>query len=219
MIRIAAVAPLTTDAFPGRMAAVLFLQGCPWRCSYCRDPDLLPARGSHPVLWEQAVALLEDRRDLLDGVVFSGGEPTAQPNLHDAIHAVRDMGFATAIHTAGTHPMRLIRLLSSLDWVGLDIKAPRSRYAQVTRRGTGTDTVWDALAWILDTGVEYECRTTWHPDLYPEHELRSLGRDLARRGVRHWVVQECKLAGHARWQPPDMTALNEALPGVRLHRA
>lgn len=213
--------PLTTIDFPGRLAAVLFLQGCPWRCGYCHNPELLPARGSAVVGWDQVAGFLQRRRGLLDGVVFSGGEPLLQSSLVEAVQAVRAMGFGAAMHTGGMYPLRLARLLPLLDWVGLDIKAPAARYAQVTGRRVGEQAVWESLDHLLDSGVEYECRTTWHPALYPEDELRDLGAGLARRGVRQWVVQECRLdpITHGPWIPPDMASLGARFPGVQLRRA
>lgn len=221
MIRIGGMLPLTTIDFPGRLAAVLFLQGCPWRCGYCHNPELLPARGGDAIAWERAIAFLRRRRGLLDGVVFSGGEPMLQPGLPAAVRAVRELGFATALHTGGMYPLRLARLLPQLDWVGLDIKALPPRYAGVTGRRLGADAVWDSLKWLLASGVDHECRTTWHPDLYPEEELHALGRELARRGVRRWVVQECRLdpARHGPWTAPDMGALADGVAGVELRRA
>lgn len=213
--------PLTTIDFPGRLAAVLFLQGCPWRCGYCHNPELLPARGSTVVAWERVAGFLQRRRGLLDGVVFSGGEPLLQASLPEAVQAVRALGFGTAMHTGGMYPLRLARLLPQLDWVGLDIKALPARQAQITRRRLGEQAVWESLDRLLDSGVAHECRTTWHPALYPEDELRELAAALAGRGVRRWVVQECRLdpATHGPWRAPDMTALAGHLPQVELRRA
>jgi len=81
MIRVGGMTPLTSIDFPGRLAAVLYLQGCPWRCGYCHNPELLPARGQGGVAWAQAEAFLHRRVGLLDAVVFSGGEPTSQAAL------------------------------------------------------------------------------------------------------------------------------------------
>ncbi|MGO1540201.1 MAG: anaerobic ribonucleoside-triphosphate reductase activating protein [Luteimonas sp.] len=221
MIRIGGMVPMTTVDFPGRLAAVLFLQGCPWRCTYCHNPHLLPARGKTGVEWTSVLAFLQRRVGLLDAVVFSGGEPTLQPALAAAVDRVRGLGYRIGLHTGGMYPARLERLLPQLDWVGLDIKAPRERYAGVTARRRGVDAVWTSLDRLVDSGVDHECRTTWHPELYPEPELRALGRELARRGVRRWVVQECRLdpARHAPWTPPDVAALAHDFPGFELRRA
>lgn len=131
-LRIGGITPLTTIDFPGRLAAVLYCQGCPWRCSYCHNPELLDATTPAEMDWPQVLAFLRKRQGLLDGVVFSGGEPTLQAGLPQALEEVRALGFATALHTGGMYPERLAAVLPLLDWVGLDIKGPEHRYADIT---------------------------------------------------------------------------------------
>ena len=123
-LRVGGITPLTSIDFPGRLAAVLYGQGCPWRCGYCHNPELLDATTPAAVPWPEVLAFLKSRQGLLDGVVFSGGEPTLQAALPAALAEVRALGFQTALHTGGMYPERLHALLPLLDWVGLDIKGP-----------------------------------------------------------------------------------------------
>ncbi|MDE2090165.1 MAG: radical SAM protein, partial [Gammaproteobacteria bacterium] len=86
-LRVGGLTPLTTVDFPGCLAAVVFCQGCPGRCGYCHNPHLLPATSSTAARpWAQVRDFLERRRGLLDGVVYSGGEPTAQTGIVAAVH-------------------------------------------------------------------------------------------------------------------------------------
>lgn len=196
-LRIGGITPLTSIDFPGRLAAVLFCQGCPWRCSYCHNPELLDATAPGTLAWSQVLAFLQNRRGLLDGVVFSGGEPTLQAALPAALAQVRALGLETALHTGGMYPQRLAALLRHLDWVGLDIKGPWHRHDAITGApGSGLRSR-EALAHLLDSGVAYECRTTWHPGLFDADELLALADELAARGVTHWALQECRTAGAA----------------------
>ncbi len=132
-LRIGGITPLTSIDFPGRLAAVLYCQGCPWRCGYCHNPELLDATTPAAVPWPEVLAFLKSRQGLLDGVVFSGGEPTLQAALPAALAQVRALGFQTALHTGGMYPERLQALLPLLDWVGLDIKGPLHAYDAITR--------------------------------------------------------------------------------------
>jgi pyruvate formate lyase activating enzyme len=192
MIRLGGLVPMSTVDFPGRLAAVAFLQGCPWRCGYCHNPHLLPASGGDAPRFADLLALLRRRRGLLDGVVFSGGEPTLQPRLGEAVDMVRALGFQVGLHTGGMYPRRLQALLPRLDWVGLDIKGPPSRHAAIVgRRDHGTSTR-SALQALLAAGVDYECRTSWDPQLFPYAELLALAHDLAAHGVRHWALQQLR---------------------------
>ena len=93
-LRIGGITPLTTIDFPGRLAAVLYGQGCPWRCGYCHNPELLDATTPAAVPWPEVLAFLKSRQGLLDGVVFSGGEPTLQAALPAALAEVRPRNLA-----------------------------------------------------------------------------------------------------------------------------
>ena len=139
------------------------------------------------------MTFLNRRRGLLDAVVFSGGEPTLQRGLLVALREVKAMGYLIGLHTAGICPDRLALLLPVLSWVGLDIKAPWRRYDAVTGRLGSAPRVQRSLDLVQASGVDYECRTTWHAGLYPDTELKALGEELANRGVKHWKVQPCRL--------------------------
>ena len=99
-LRVGGITPFTTIDYPGELAAVLFCQGCPWRCRYCHNGHLLEADDTTLIDWSAVTGFLERRRGLLDAVVFSGGEPTAQRALADAIRKVSlGRGYDPAEHT------------------------------------------------------------------------------------------------------------------------
>lgn len=191
-LRIGGLTRWTSIDFPGRLAAVVFLQGCPWRCSYCHNPELLDPAQDARVPWTEVRSFLAARRGLLDGVVFSGGEPTLQAGLSDALAEVRAMGFQTALHTGGMYPERIAALLPLLDWIGLDIKGPWERIDGITASRGSAARVQASLAHVLASGVDYECRTTWDSALFDLGELTRLAADLAQRGVRRWALQRCR---------------------------
>lgn len=196
-LRVGGLTRLTSIDFPGRLAAVVFCQGCPWRCGYCHNPDLLDAGAATGWSWEQVLTFLQTRRGLLDGVVFSGGEPTLQAALPAALTAVRGLGFETALHTGGMYPERLAAVLPLLDWVGLDIKAPLHRHDALTGTPNSGPRTREALRTVLGSGVSYECRTTWHPGLFGADELLALADELAAAGVTHWALQACRMPSGA----------------------
>ncbi len=206
--------PFTTTDYPGKLAAVVFAQGCPWRCGYCHNPHLLPPRGTDEVAWSDVLAWLDGRRGLLDAVVFSGGEPTAQSGLADAMRAVRAKGFAVGLHTGGIYPRRLAEVVGLVDWVGLDVKAPIAAYVQVTGVASSGLAAFASLDLLQRAGVPLEIRTTVHPVLTPPADLRALARELAECGVRSWVLQTFRPIGCANDE------LNASAPaGARLDEA
>lgn len=191
-LRVGGLTPFTTIDFPGKLGAVVFVQGCPWRCGYCHNPHLQPRAAAPALTWPAVLDWLARRVGLLDGVVFSGGEPTADPELGSALRDVRRLGFAVGLHSAGTHPRRLQALLPSIDWVGLDVKAPldtAAAYARITGVPGSAGAVSGCVQAVLASGVAYEVRTTIHPSWLDDLALLRLGRDLAGRGVSSYALQ------------------------------
>jgi pyruvate formate lyase activating enzyme len=205
-LRIGGLTPLTTVDCPGELAAVVFCQGCPWRCRYCHNAHLVPARGDDLIPWREVRAFLARRRGLIDTVVFSGGEPTVQAALPAAMAEVRALGFRAGLHTGGPSPQRLGRLLPLIDWVGLDIKALPERYPEVTGVPGSGARAWTSLGLVLDSGIDHEVRTTLMPRWTLEGDLIPLMDRLAARGVRHFAVQipgpGPSLDPHLDWRSP-----------------
>lgn len=190
------VTPFTTIDFPGRLAAVVFCQGCPWRCRYCHNPHLLSARTPATRSWRDVADWLQTRRGLLDGVVFSGGEPLLQRGLAGAVDEVRRLGFAVALHTAGAYPQRFAALLPLLDWVGFDVKAPFGDYRAVTG-SNGDDAARRSLALLIASGKAYEVRCTVDQRLLADDALARMTQQLAAMGVERVILQACREAsGH-----------------------
>jgi len=195
-LRIGGWEKLSAVDFPGRLAAVVFCQGCAWRCGYCHNPHLLAfAPATEPAAdWPGIVRWLERRRGLLDAVVFSGGEATLQAGLGDALRDVRALGFETALHTGGPAPDRLAAILPELDWVGFDFKAPFDAYESVTLHRHG-DRARASLRLLRGSGVAHEVRTTWHPALLPPEALQTMAESLIAEGVSEWVIQRFRAVG------------------------
>ncbi|SDJ90342.1 anaerobic ribonucleoside-triphosphate reductase activating protein [Microbulbifer yueqingensis] len=190
-LRVGGFTPFTAIDYPGALAAVVFCQGCPWRCRYCHNSELLPARAPTPYRWSKLLAFLRGRSGLLDAVVFSGGEPTAQRALESAMTQVRELGFKVGLHTAGMYPRRLQGLLPQLDWVGLDIKALPENYPAITGVEKSGATSWDSARLLAEAGIPLQVRLTRHPQLTSEAELDEVRRRLADLGISDLVVQGC----------------------------
>jgi len=189
------VVPFTATDYPGKLAAVVFVQGCPWRCGYCHNPHLQLRNANGMVPWGDVIALLRRRVGLIDAVVFSGGEPTVDPALGGAIEDVRQLGFAIGLHTACIYPDHLARVLPLVDWVGFDVKAPFDDYEKITGVGNSGNKARACVELILASGVEHECRTTAHPALLAESEILALAADMAQQGVQSYALQLVRARG------------------------
>ncbi len=186
---------MTTIDFPDCLSAVVFVKGCPWKCVYCQNEDLQTRElkeGDGYVSWAYIDRFLERRKGLIDGVVFSGGEPCVDPALLDAVKRVKEKGYKVGLHTGGIYPRRLRALIPFLDWVGLDIKAPltdEAAYEKVVRRKGAAAKVRASLKMLLEAGVSLEARTTVHPEYHTEEQIIQLARELSDEGVQTYALQ------------------------------
>jgi pyruvate formate lyase activating enzyme len=196
-LRVGGLTAFSATDYPDSLAAVVFCQGCPWRCGYCHNPHLLPAQSPRTYSWEEIRAFLERRVGLLEAVVFSGGEPLAQRGLPDAMRQVKRMGFRVGLHTGGAYPSRLAEALPLVDWIGLDVKADFADYARVTAVPGSGDNAQQSVKLVIASGVAHEIRTTVHSRFHDAAALERLAIRLAALGVRHYVVQEFRAEGCA----------------------
>lgn len=205
-LRCSGLVPFTTVDYPGRLAAVIFCQGCTWRCRYCHNTHLQPF-GDGALDWREIDAFLESRTGLLEAVVFSGGEPTAQAALEPAMRRVRELGFLVGLHTAGIFPERLRRVLPLADWVGLDVKAPFDhRYDAVTQVKNSWEPAARALDAVLEAGIPCELRTTVHPALMDLSDQEDLTKFLAARGAQLPRWQKFRPQGCADFELAQQTS-------------
>ena len=206
-ITIGGVEPFTTVDFPGRLAAVLFCLGCPLRCPYCHNLELQDFKGRPFISWETFIEFLDNRKKLLDGIVFSGGEPLAQPDLYESIKIVKDMGFLIGLHTSGVNRDRLKQILPLLTWVGFDVKTVFEAYEERIPH-SHTATIEACLDMLIASPVELEVRTTLDPRVISKEELKQLAHTLAEKGVETYAIQEYR-PHPAEKNPPapaDVTA-------------
>jgi pyruvate formate lyase activating enzyme len=153
----------------------------------------------HELTWDDIKTMLDNalkikpRRQM--SVQFSGGEPTLQAELADAMREVRALGFRIGLHTGGAYPRRLAEVLPLVDWVGLDAKAPFADYARITWIDGSGERAQESLDCLLASGVAYEVRTTVHPALLTDEEVIELAHDLAGYGVKRYVVQAFRSQG------------------------
>lgn len=179
--------------WPGRVATTLSLAGCTFRCPFCETSALLSGGGA-AVEWEDVARHLETRRDWIDGVVVTGGEPTDDPDLPSLLAALKDADFAVKLDTNGAHPEVLAFLLAEqlVDAVSLDVKAVPARYREVSSDRDAAAAVADCVDMLIGSGVEHEFRTTVYPGTVLLDELPRIARAL--RGGRLYALQQFRPA-------------------------
>ena len=152
--------------YPGRVASVLFTQGCNFRCPWCHNPHLVPAEppvGTAAYDTQAVIGALASRRTRVEGVVVTGGEPTLHAGLPAFLRRLRALGLRIKLDTNGSRPAVLRALFAErlLDDVAMDVKAPWARYAALTDTpACDIAALRASVALIAGSGVAHQFRTT-----------------------------------------------------------
>ena len=190
-MKIGGLIKFTLIDFPGRPAAVVFTQGCNFRCRYCHNPELVyPHLFAEPVAMEEIYSFLKRRQGTLEGVVVSGGEPTLHEDLPAFMADLKAMGYATKLDTNGTRPDMLRELLDKklLDYIAMDIKAPLEKYSLITGVDFNPEVLKQSMDLIRQSGLEYKFRTTYDKEVLTDADISTITQRLNGKNYR---VQEC----------------------------
>ncbi len=165
--------------YPGRIGAVVFTQGCNFRCPYCHNPELVdPRRFGKTIPSGDILSFLAGRRDKLDAVTITGGEPTRQRDLADFLIDVKELGFLVKLDTNGSAPLTLAKLLEKglVDYIAMDIKGPLEKYAVIAGAEVNDGDIMASVSLISGAGIPHEFRTTLvTPLITPEDVVATAG--------------------------------------------
>ena len=179
--------------YPDKISAIVFTQGCNFRCGYCHNPQLLKSEnGIYDV--DAFFDFLKKRQGKLDGVVVTGGETTLQPDLKLFIQKIKELGFLVKLDTNGTNPQILKELINEklVDYIAMDIKAPIEKYQLITNSKIDTSKIEESIKIIMSSNIDYEFRTTVLPIQIEIEDFNSIGKllqDAKRYYIQKFVVQ------------------------------
>jgi len=177
--------------YPGKISAIIFTQGCNFRCPFCHNPELVNPELFADTLDENSVlSFLKRRVAKLDGVVITGGEPLLQHDLVEFIERIKEIGYLIKLDTNGSYPEILKQLLAKnlIDYIAMDIKAPLEKYPNVVKTDAYTEKIMESVKIILNSNIDYEFRTTVVKDLLTEDDLICIAKLI--RGAKRYVLQK-----------------------------
>lgn len=167
--------------YPGKLACIIWFSGCNMRCEYCYNGEIVFSKEGH-YSYINILSFLRTRINLLDAVVLSGGEASLY-SLVKFCQKIKEMNFLIKLDTNGTNYKVIKELLELelLDYVALDYKAPKEKFTQITM-SKKYDEFSQTLNLLIQSGIEYEVRTTIHNDLLDEKDINAIVDDLLQRG-------------------------------------
>lgn len=196
--------------YPGGISAIIFTQGCNFRCQFCYNPMLVwptevgkskyaqatEQQKVHPEIKEDDLfVFLRSRVGKLDAVVITGGEPCLQKDLPEFIAKIKKLGFLVKLDTNGSYPEMLSGLIKKklVDYIAMDLKAPEGKYETVTgKKAELFNKVKESVKIIKQSGLPYEFRTTVVPGLLDKNDIKEMGEII--KGARAWYLQGFKSA-------------------------
>ena len=176
--------------YPGKICAIIFTQGCNFRCPYCHNPELvIPEKFEKPIPEKDVFSFLKTRIGKLDAVEITGGEPTLQPDLIDVIKKIKKMGFLVKLDSNGSNPKILKKILDSglVDYVAMDVKTSLPKYKKVGA-GDKINQIQESIEIIKNKAKDYEFRTTVVPKIVDKNDIKEITKNL--KGVKRFILQQ-----------------------------
>ena len=180
--------------YPKHLAATIFIGGCNMRCPFCHNASLVLRPNSQPIIpKEYVLSYLKKRKNILEGVCITGGEPTLYPDLSLFIKQVKEFGLKVKLDSNGTNPAMIKELADNrlIDYVAMDIKNSKEKYiATAGNKDISMDDINESVSLLLSDIVEYEFRTTIVHELHTEDDILSIGDWI--KGAKAYYLQAYK---------------------------
>lgn len=173
-MRIGAILPQTLLDFPEKVSAVFFTLGCNFRCPFCYNKEAV--FGSKELSGKEIENFLEERKNFLEAIVLSGGEPTIYPDLIHFIKKIRNKGYLIGLETNGTNPEILKELIKQkyLDFIAMDVKTSLSNYFDATKTNFSSEKIAKSISLIKKSKIKYEFRITAVPSLINKKTIKEI---------------------------------------------
>ena len=181
--------------YPGKVAAILYIDKCNFCCEYCHNWNTLIAPKDNPdIIFNDILSFLKKRVGVLDGVVVTGGEPTLMPDLESKIRAIRELGYSIKLDTNGTHPEVVEDLFNKglIDYVAMDIKSSLDDYHRFTKDDNAIANVAKTIEFLKSNKLDYEFRMTLIDDYHNEDIIRKISKLL--KGSKRFYLQQFKVS-------------------------
>ncbi len=174
-MKIGGLNKLTTQDFPGNLACIIFTSGCNFNCDYCYNRDLVESNTADISL-DEVFSYLEERKNMLDGVVISGGEPTIWNDLIPFIERIKEYGFKIKLDTNGYKPEVLKEIIDKnlVDYIAMDIKAVFNNYYKIINKKIDTNKIIESIKLINESKIDHEFRTTIIKGMHTKEDLDKI---------------------------------------------
>lgn len=177
--------------YDNKVSCVLFLKGCNFRCRFCHNASLVDCFNKiKPLNYDDVIDYLEKRKNILDSVVVTGGEPTLSKQLLFLLKDLKRLGYLVKLDTNGTNPLMLKEAIdnSLVDFVAMDIKNTLDKYNDITNVLVNIDKIYESINIIIKSSIDYEFRTTLVKEYHSKEDIIKLCEMM--KNAKKYVLQK-----------------------------
>lgn len=180
--------------YPGKVASVIFTNGCNFRCGFCHNPLLVLPPFFSRYKKEEILSYLSKREGKIEAVVITGGEPILQKDLLDFIKEIKKMNLLVKLDSNGYLPDSLRKIIEfgGVDYLAMDIKAPLEKYPLVCGTPIEPVHIKTSIKLIIQSGLSYEFRSTLVKGLHELSDIYEMAKLV--QGAELYYLQRFRAA-------------------------
>ncbi|MBR2891916.1 MAG: anaerobic ribonucleoside-triphosphate reductase activating protein [Bacilli bacterium] len=190
-IKFCGIEPLSLVDLDGKLACTIFTNGCNFRCPFCHNKDLVLNQNIQEISFDEIINFLKLRKNMLDAVCVTGGEPTLHPDLEEKLIEIKKLGYYIKLDTNGSNPDMVIDLYNKglIDYVAMDIKNTLPKYSKTCDNvHVNLFNIQKTINFLMTSGIEYEFRTTLINEFHTIEDIIEIGKWL--NGAKKYFLQK-----------------------------
>ncbi len=188
-MKISGIQKLTLLDFPSYLACTIFTQACNFSCPFCHNSGMIDANKASTIDESYIFEFLSRRKEILQAVCISGGEPFVQDDIFEFIKKIKAMGFLVKVDTNGSFPQKIKYALENnlIDYIAMDVKNSSDKYQLFSSSDISFDNIQESIELIRNSDIQYEFRTTVAKGLHNENDIHEIGKLCSQ--CKHFYIQ------------------------------
>ncbi len=188
-MRINGFAGISLIDFPGRVSSIIYTSPCNFKCPFCHNASLIE-KNDNVIQDFFILSEIKKRKNFIDAVVITGGEPTLQDDLEDFLFKIKDIGLKIKLDTNGYLPEKVRKLVNKnlVDYIAMDIKSSKEKYSKACGVNINLKKILETIKIIMTSGIDYNFRTTCVPELVKKEDIGKIGEMI--KGAKLYILQQ-----------------------------
>lgn len=184
--------------YPGLVACTIFTKGCNLKCPFCHNSSLISGNDDTYIDEDEIFKYLNKRKNIIEGVCISGGEPLLQKDIKEFIRKIKLLGLKVKLDTNGTNPDLILSLINDnlLDYIAMDIKNIKSKYELTSGAKVKIENILKSINIIENSGIDYEFRTTIIKEFHTLSDIDYISKKLDKKSkyyIQNFVKSDAVL--------------------------